>query len=169
MTRSQALVLISRIKAEMENIERLQGELASKGFLPSSSQYQGKFPFPFEDSFTLRAIGSVLHDIYVAMENIFEMVARELDESLPTDPSWHLTLLRQMTLDLPEIRPRVISLETAQMLDALRSFRHVFRNVYGFNLDSKRLQLLLEALPQTLHYFRRDLESFMEKLAATLK
>jgi len=43
-----------------------------------------------------------------------------------------------MTLSIPEVRPPVLSKETAKMLDEFRSFRHVFRNVYGFNLASDK-------------------------------
>ncbi|MCL5038373.1 MAG: hypothetical protein M1299_00855 [Firmicutes bacterium] len=176
MTRTQVLVLISRIKQELENIDRLQVELASRGLLPHEGgrAVTGEIPagtpatFSQGDSFTLRAIGSILHDLYVAAENIFETVARELDQSIPTDPAWHLSLLQQMTLAIPEVRPAVISRETAQRLEAFRSFRHVFRNVYGFNLDSKRLQLLLEALPETISALRRDLNLFAQTLSASL-
>ncbi|KYH33106.1 hypothetical protein [Neomoorella mulderi] len=84
--------------------------------------------------------------------------------SLPADPEWHRQLLVQMTLDLPELRPHVIRKETAALLDEYRGFRHVFRNVYGFNLAAERLERLVQKLPETLVALRWDLQVFLERM-----
>ncbi|QGP93655.1 hypothetical protein MGLY_30750 [Neomoorella glycerini] len=162
MTGEQFLVLEGRIRQELENMARLKAELAAKGLITKNQN--AKIAFPAGDSFFLRATGSILHDFYVAAENIFKTIAREIDHSLPADPEWHRQLLVQMTLDLPELRPYVIQKETAALLDEYRGFRHVFRNVYGFNLAAERLERLVQKLPETLISLRQDLQVFLERM-----
>ncbi|HHY91938.1 MAG TPA: hypothetical protein GX511_01195 [Firmicutes bacterium] len=165
MTKKEYLLVQAKIAAELNNIAALEEELAAHGLLATTPP--DKSPaFPSGDSFQLRALGSVLHDFYVAVENIFETIAREIDESLPSDPAWHVALLKQMTLVVPELRPAVIGKTTAAKLDQYRAFRHVFRNVYGFNLDSDRLRRLLTDLPSTLTALRNDLKAFQEQIRA---
>ncbi|MBE3582393.1 MAG: hypothetical protein IMW96_12310 [Thermoanaerobacteraceae bacterium] len=159
MTSEEFLVLEGRIRQELEHMVRLEAELAERGLI--SRNAGTTITFPTGDSFFLRATGSVLHDFYVAAENIFKIIAREIDRSLPTDPEWHRQLLLQMTLDLPELRPPVIQRETAALLDEYRGFRHVFRNVYGFNLVAERLERLVQKLPEGLRLLRRDLQAFL--------
>lgn len=48
-----------------------------------------------------------------------------------------------MTIEIKGIRPPVISKELAAELDEYLSFRHLFRNIYGFELESKRLENLI--------------------------
>jgi len=55
----------------------------------------------------------------------------------------------------------VLTRETVDALDEFRSFRHVFRNVYGFALDPERLHLLLRHFRQTIDRLERDLYAFM--------
>ena len=50
------------------------------------------------------------------------------------------------------------------MLDKFRAFRHVFRNVYGFNLDTKRLKALLEVMPASVAAINEDLNTIMNKM-----
>ncbi|MEW6698055.1 MAG: hypothetical protein ACOY35_02210 [Bacillota bacterium] len=67
-----------------------------------------------------------------------------------------------MTLDIPEVRPPVLSRETAGKLDEYRAFRHVFRNVYGFNLSSERMVDLLNKFPHTAGCLEREVYSFIQ-------
>lgn len=105
-----------------------------------------------------------MYDFYVAVENIFETVAREIDEALPADEKWHRRLLLQMALDIPDIRPSLISKETAAKLDEFRAFLHVFRNVYGFNLSAERMVDLLNKFPQTANCLEREVHAFIEMM-----
>lgn len=58
---------------------------------------------------------------------------------------WHKTLLQQMTKEVPEIRPAVISQRTCNQLDEFRGFRHVVRNVYTFKFTAEKLETLVES------------------------
>jgi hypothetical protein len=52
-----------------------------------------------------------------------------------------------MTLDIPGVRPPLLRRETAHVLDEFLRFRHLFRNLYGFELEWSRVQSLPKALP----------------------
>ena len=58
----------------------------------------------------------------------------------------------------------------AQLRDALLPFlrfRHLFRNLYGFNLDPRRLEELSEAFPIVLAKSRIEMEAFTQWLRET--
>jgi hypothetical protein len=69
-----------------------------------------------------------------------------------------------MTMDIPEVRPPLLSKETAAMLDEFRAFRHVFRNVYGFNLSSERIVDLLNKFPQITNCVEKEVYSFIQTM-----
>lgn len=112
----------------------------------------------------LRGIGDILHDFYTGAERIFEKIAPELNGGTPAGAAWHRELLENMTLDLPGIRPPVVSRDTAKVLDEFLRFRHLFRNLYGFELDWEKVRPLLERLPLTWNILERELRAFVSFL-----
>ncbi len=168
MTRKELSVIQARIEEELTNIDLLLSELQKRGYLQVEDDARKKNLFA-EDGFMLRAIGSVLHDFYVIAENIFEIIGREIDESLPQGNDWHIQLLRQMALEISRVRTAVISKDTSFKLDKYRAFRHVFRNVYGYNLDAVKIKELLEDFPQTVEHFRQDLKLFLKNMEAIIE
>ncbi len=166
MTRKQLAVIATRIYEELNNIKSLVGELSERGLTGSKKNIRSALPPG--DTFHLRAVGSILHDFYVAAENIFKTVAREIDEFVPQDEKWHRNLLLQMTLDIPDVRPALITKETAGKLDEYRAFRHVFRNVYGFNLSAERIIELLNKFPHTAACLEKDVVVFIDTMKTVL-
>mgnify|MGYP000915922031 FL=1 len=160
MTGSHLLVTTSRIKAEMTNIQRLLLGLEERGLLSDSVQRKNKLM----DEFILRAVGSVLHDFYTSVENVFKIVARNIDGLLPESNEWHVELLNQMSIAITKVRPVVINKKTRDLLNEFRGFRHIFRNIYGFNLIRERLEHLLELLPQTVEFLETDINHFIEEI-----
>ncbi len=69
------------------------------------------------DSFELRAIGSILHDVYSGAEGICQHIAKEIDRRLPVGANWHRDLIDQMAQPVPKTRPAVIQAETAALLE----------------------------------------------------
>jgi len=49
-------------------------------------------------------------------------------------------------------------------IDRYRTFRHVARNIYTFNLDRKKMQGLVENLPVTVDLVCEDLADFVDFL-----
>lgn len=92
------------------------------------------------------------------------IVAERIDGSLPSGAAWHQDLLRQMAVELPAVRPTVISEQLALDLDRYRGFRRVIRNVYAYVLDPNRVGELVESLPSTLERLRAELMVFADAL-----
>jgi hypothetical protein len=108
-----------------------------------------------------------LHGFYAGSEKIFEDIASNMDESVPSGSDWHRDLLLQITSDLPNIRPSVLRRETRQCLEEYRGFRHVVRNIYSFNLRPARLKELVDDLDKCFSHLKDDLlafTSFLEKI-----
>lgn len=113
-----------------------------------------------DDTFSLRARASILHDFYTGAERIFVRIADELNGGVPRGEQWHRQLLQDMALDLPDVRPAVITAELAKELGDYLRFRHVFRNVYGFVLEAERMQPLQEGLAIVLERLVTEVKTF---------
>lgn len=163
MTVEEYLLVEARINNGKEKLASLEMELRGYGLWPkiTAAMIGG---FSIDDSASLRIIGSILHDYYSAVENIFKAVATNIDKSSHQGDQWHKELLEQMMLDVPGLRVPVISTETAQKLNLYRSFRHVFRNVYGFELSFKKIKELLELLPDISMLLKKDLDNFIYQM-----
>jgi len=148
--------LAQRIRTELVDLDRTQDTALRhwQRFRTAASD---------QDAF-LNSVAFALHSLYTDLERLFELVATELDGGALGRDSWHTELLRQMALDLPEIRPPVIQADTARRLDEYRKFRHLVRNVYASNLDAARVERLVDDLPETWGQVRRDLADFSQFL-----
>ena len=148
--------VISEIEEELGNIERLLSEL---------NEHQKEEP---RNSFYLRAVGSIFHDFYCGVERIFERIAEELNGGIPEGENWHIQLLKDMTLQIEEVRPAVISKELVAELKGYLEFRHRFRNIYGFELEWDKMKGLKETMPGVAERFKKEIQvfiEFMKKLA----
>lgn len=148
--------LRQEIELELANLERLIRSLEI--FL---SRLSGE-----PDEFALRSIGSLLHDFYSGVERIFERIAVRVDKDLPVGPHWHTYLLQRMMNPWGAIRPAVIDRELAARLADYLRFRHLFRHTYGFELEWRKCQPLVEELKPTFDDLRAQLRAFLERLAA---
>jgi hypothetical protein len=115
-------------------------------------------------NYVVRAGGSILHDFYTGIEKIFESVAKEVDNRLPMGEEWHSELLHQMTLDIPGLRPPVITANTEKKLREYLGFRHLFRKRYGFELDWQRLKKLFFGMPQIRSNLEKEIGKFFGAL-----
>ncbi len=142
--------VVSEIEEELGNIERLLSEL---------NEHQKDEP---RNSFYLRAVGSISHDFYCGVERIFERIAEELNGGIPEGENWHIQLLKDMTLQIEEVRPAVISKELVAELKGYLEFRHRFRNIYGFELEWDKMKGLKESMPEVAERFKKEIKEFIE-------
>jgi hypothetical protein len=149
-------VLAVRIQAEVEDLDR---SLRRAERAWQAARRVGADQDMFIDSAALN-----LHGWYAGVERLFEIIALQLDGSLPKGEAWHRDLLGQMTLDLPGLRPPVISAAVAQLLDEYRRFRHVVRNIYAESLDPLRVGELVEKLPALWDRLKSELIGFTDFL-----
>lgn len=83
---------------------------------------------------------------------------------LPLEETWHKELLYRMTIPLEGLRPAVISEDLAAELDEYFSFRHIFRNIYGFELKSARFERLVDRLEDVSSRFKDEIVKFLHKM-----
>ncbi len=151
-------MLIADIRDQMGAMNRLRGEMEN---------YLGKVEGDPPQKYELRVIGGILHDFYTCLERIFHKIALKVDGEVPAGDSWHADLLRQMGLEIPELRVAVIDDALEGKLREYLRFRHVFRNVYGFELDWDRFHDLVEEFEKTAANVRTQLEVFLQFLETT--
>jgi hypothetical protein len=66
-----------------------------------------------------------------------------------------------MTMPIEGVRPAVVSPELAADLDDYLSFRHVFRNIYGFELRGDRIMYLSARFGGVAERFRNEIGAFV--------
>lgn len=129
-----------------------------------SSWVQGQVTAVGQDVY-LESVALNLHGFYSGMERLLELIARQVDQSLPDGEMWHRDLLLQMASE-QSVRPAVISQKLIPALDELRRFRHLVRNVYTFNLSPEKMKGLLDVLPEVWANLKIELLAFADYLDA---
>jgi uncharacterized protein YutE (UPF0331/DUF86 family) len=142
--------LVRAIEEELGRIRALTAEAA-------------KIP-DLQESLAKRAMASILQDFYNACERIFHRIATDLEGGVPENGEWYRRLLASMAMAAAGVRPAVISPEMASTLDEYLGFRHVFRNIYGYELEGERLRRLSRELPETAQRLERELSYFLRWL-----
>ena len=154
MAQTKLAVLRADIGREMEDLRRLVAE--AEEWQPLLSDWP--------HTVRTRTVGGILHDFYCGVERIFRHIAVRIDEDLPSSADWHVQLLQRMTTDIETVRPAVLDRKTARQLDEYLRFRHLFRNVYGFDLEWERCRELLDDLPAMFSKLSQQLTTFDEFL-----
>ena len=153
--------LAERIRGETPDLERLvqralRAWQRAKGVTADQDIY-------------LDSVALNLQGFYTGLKRLFELIARHMDQNVPSGETWHRDLLQGMSLDLPDVRPAVISRDVALELDAFRRFRHLVRNVYAANLLPNKMEGLMTVLPGLWSRLRDELmifASFLEQVIA---
>jgi len=133
------LLLARRIELEVEEIEHTQAVI--------QRHWQTFCRAAIDQDAYLNSVALNLHSFYSGLERIFELIALELDGGTLGGDTWHTELLRQMAIDVADLRPPVLTHDTATRLDEYRKFRHRIRNIYATTLDPDRMVHLVTNLP----------------------
>lgn len=121
MTRREIPVVVARIRAELERLERTAATV-------SGALEEARGPARSDARLALLCTG--LHSFYNGLERVFDTIAREVDEHQPRGASSHRDLLNQMTLAIEGLRDAVIDEDLARKLRPYLDFRHRFRHLY---------------------------------------
>lgn len=148
-------LLKADIKRELDSLNNLKAELQQ-----TLSVALGDQPLFMK----VRTTGSILHDFYSGIEKIFQRVALEIDGEIPKGEDWHVDFLKRMSADIPQVRQAVITRKLADELEEYLRFRHLFRNIYGFELRWERCEALAKKVPDILQKFTSELEDFFRFL-----
>jgi uncharacterized protein YutE (UPF0331/DUF86 family) len=113
-----------------------------------------------EDSLYIDSVALNLHNFYSGLERIFSLIAKEIDGKIIEIPDWHKELLLQMSIEIPYVRPAIISKELREKLENYRAFRHVVRNIYAYKLKPEKIKDLITNLPITWEETKKYLLDF---------
>lgn len=111
-------------------------------------------------------VGGIIESYYTCAETVFLRISQFFENSLKPD-RWHSDLLEHMTLQVRDVRPRVISDETHSDLTELLRFRHFKRYYFQMAYDWERIDAVVRRLQRVHPNLMRELESF-ELLAKQL-
>lgn len=148
--------LANRIKSEIPDLDRIVKKI-NQGWTHAERVSE-------EQDFYVDSVALNLHSLYTGLERLFEMIARRVDLTLPTGETWHRDLIKQMTQDLAGVRPSVISMESAFVLDKFRRFRHLVQNVYAVNLVPDKMAELISDLSVLWDRLRQEMLAFADFL-----
>jgi len=96
------LVLAARIEAELLELEPLIDRVKTAWLKAEKTG----------DNLYLDSVALNLHGFYAGMERIFVLIAVNIDQIKPAGEAWHQDLLKQMSVEIKEVRPPVISRKT---------------------------------------------------------
>lgn len=142
--------LIERIHLELDEIPRVLTRM-NEGWERARRS---------NDDYYLDGVALNLHGFYMGIERILTRIAETIDGDLPHGENWHLLLLQRMMVEIPRLRPAVISTETGTKLDEYRRFRHIVRNVYTHNFDPVKLGKLVSSVPDLFAQLKAELLAF---------
>jgi len=147
--------LAADLEAELQRLARLEVAIAQ---VQSEIAHDPERAALFYENLALK-----LHNFYTGSEKILQLVAIELNGGVPSGSDWHKRLLERMS-QLREGRPAVFEPDTARRLTEFLGFRHIVRNLYGFELDPDRVASLVEKYPGMWRDVQSDVTRFVSWL-----
>lgn len=151
------------ISAELHYLQRLAEDIA---FVHAQIATYPEHARLFYENLALK-----LHNFYTGCERIFQTTVAELNGTPPSGFDWHRRLLERMGMAWQD-RPALLASETVEALREYLAFRHVVRNIYGFELDRERIEQLIRRYPEVWRQFEADCRRFitwLETLADELE
>ncbi len=142
-------ILEAALRARCRDIDRIVNRIAER-----------RGTFDRGSAADVDSLGYQLHNLYGAFEQLFEEVARYFENRID-DGRYHANLIRRMQLDVRGVRPALLSQETAQELDELRRFRHLFRHAYATDLNPAKVAELTAKVAVMRRAFSRDFDLFL--------
>ena len=119
-----------------------------------------KIKLEVPDLFDMTILGSVLHSFYNGLENIFEIIAKNIDCDVPTGNKSHQELLHQMASENSR-RNEILNEDLYLKLREYATFRHFYRNTYSFQLNWEKMKPLVDNLHVVWSEVKFSLENFI--------
>jgi hypothetical protein len=84
-----------------------------------------------------------------------------MENHIPDTSRWHTLLLDRMGRDIEGIRSRLLSDTAIESLDELRRFRHLFRHLYRYDLETEGVQKALRQGHRLKAIYQKDIGDFI--------
>lgn len=112
------------------------------------------------DFIELSAAAMVLHSFYNGIENILLMIIKYYDKQLPNSNKWHMELLdKAFTSD--DKRKQILDIALKEKMEEYMKFRHFVRHTYGFQLEWKRMEALINTISDFWKIVKDSLNVFL--------
>lgn len=156
------------MKRSRDDFERLIAELQSdvrdlRVVVDENSRAWERIEQGADDRLDWAALGYTIHNVYGVIENYCLRVAKFFENGLEGS-AWHKELLHRMTLEIGTLRPALLTNDTYLLIDELRSFRHLFRNLYARPLDPDRTRIVQAKVAPAVRAFEEAHRAFVAKL-----
>ena len=139
---------------------RILNEIASLGVVVTRVESAWKAAAAKDDELYFDSVALNIHSFYSGLERLFEKISYAVDGYMPKGVNWHQELLNQMALEIPNVRPAVISEKTRNQLDTYRGFRHVVRNVYTYHISADKMKPLAKGIRPLFKQIEKELTAF---------
>lgn len=149
MEKERLSLLRASIKAQGTEIERI--------FEKIEERRRG------EGEANLESLAYQLHNLYCAFEDLLKIVADFFENHIDDSAHYHSALLWRMKMPIEGVRPVLLSETSYKLLDSLRAFRHVFRHAYSYELDPKKLELVVEDALKLRGLYQGETDRFLER------
>ena len=146
--------LKAELDADMKILEGLEGKY---------KKAKKKLKRIEPDELDFAGLAYTIVNIYNLMENYFLCVAKGFENAIERD-RWHKDLVKRMSLEIEGVRPAFLERRDVPLIDELKAFRHVFRNIYQGELDIGKVKLVDSRMPDAIGAFK----SAHRKFAAAL-
>jgi len=150
MEKGRLSLLKASIKAQGTEIERI--------FERIEERRRG------EGEANLESLAYQLHNLYCAFEDLLKIVADFFENHIDDSAHYHSALLWRMKMPIEGVRPALLSETSYKPLDSLRASRHVFRHTYSYELDPKKLALVVEDALKLRRLYQGDIDRFLGQL-----
>jgi hypothetical protein len=139
---------------------RILNEVSSLGLVVARVENAWKKAAANNDEFYFDSVALNIHSFYSGLERVFEKIASAVDSSQPQGINWHKELLNQMAMEIPNVRPAVISEKSRELLEPYRGFRHVVRNVYTYHIMPDKMKPLAKSIRPVFKQVEKELSAF---------
>lgn len=143
-------ILLGYFGKQWELIQRLHAQLIGIDLTSYEQRYV----------FALKA-----QQFYTAVEDLLKQIAKAFENHIDSLSSYHKELLIRLNTEIPKIRPKVITDETFQLLDKMRSFRHFIRHAYDCELLEAELVRIQDGLKAQFKTLDHDLIQFRQYIS----
>ena len=149
----------------MDNLIKKQIRFKIKDIDKLFSEYDlifKKIEMQTPDLFDMTILGSILHSFYNGLENIFEIIAKNIDGNVPNGNKSHQELLHQMASENSK-RNEILNEELYLKLREYATFRHFYRHAYSFQLNWEKMSPLINNLQIVWNEVKLNLKNFINE------
>jgi uncharacterized protein YutE (UPF0331/DUF86 family) len=150
-----------------EQLALLRGYIKNQLDICSELMQEVSAVEPVEKEDTVFA-GYMLHNLYSALEDLFQEIVKIFENSIDDPSKYHRELLKRMSIEVPGIRPSLLSRQSQEILDELRGFRHVFRHSYSYGIDADKVKILKAKILEGWPDVEKDIQQFDEFLVSNI-